>query len=44
MLKLISLDLDGTLLDPKGRITEASKAGYHLSFISLQVLYVAMCE
>lgn len=26
MLKLISLDLDGTLLDPKGRITEASKA------------------
>ena len=26
MIKLISLDLDGTLLDPKGRITEASKA------------------
>lgn len=26
MIKLISLDLDGTLLDPKGRITTASKA------------------
>lgn len=26
MIKLISLDLDGTLLDPKGRITQASKA------------------
>ena len=26
MVKLISLDLDGTLLDPKGRITDASKA------------------
>lgn len=26
MIKLISLDLDGTLLDPRGRITEASKA------------------
>ena len=26
MIKLISLDLDGTLLDPKGRITEASRA------------------
>ena len=26
MIKLISLDLDGTLLDPKGRITDASKA------------------
>lgn len=25
MVKLISLDLDGTLLDPKGRITDASK-------------------
>ena len=25
MIKLISLDLDGTLLDPKGRITAASK-------------------
>lgn len=26
MIKLISLDLDGTLLDPKGRVTEASRA------------------
>ncbi len=26
MIKLISLDLDGTLLDPKGQITAASKA------------------
>lgn len=26
MIKLISLDLDGTLLDPKGRVTDASKA------------------
>lgn len=26
MIKLISLDLDGTLLDPQGRITEASRA------------------
>lgn len=26
MIKLISLDLDGTLLDPKGKITAASKA------------------
>lgn len=26
MIKLISLDLDGTLLDPRGRVTEASKA------------------
>ncbi len=26
MIKLISLDLDGTLLDPQGRVTEASKA------------------
>ena len=26
MIKLISLDLDGTLLDPKGRITQASRA------------------
>lgn len=26
MVKLISLDLDGTLLDPQGRITDASKA------------------
>lgn len=26
MIKLIALDLDGTLLDPQGRITEASKA------------------
>ena len=26
MIKLISLDLDGTLLDPKGQVTEASKA------------------
>lgn len=26
MIKLISLDLDGTLLDPKGKITDASKA------------------
>lgn len=26
MIKLISLDLDGTLLDPRGRITAASKA------------------
>ena len=25
MIKLISLDLDGTLLDPQGRITESSK-------------------
>ena len=25
MIKLISLDLDGTLLDPKGRVTSASK-------------------
>lgn len=25
MIKLISLDLDGTLLDPKGRVTDASK-------------------
>lgn len=26
MIKLISMDLDGTLLDPKGRVTEASRA------------------
>lgn len=26
MIKLISLDLDGTLLDPKGRVTDASRA------------------
>lgn len=26
MIKLISLDLDGTLLDPRGRITDASRA------------------
>lgn len=26
MIKLISLDLDGTLLDPRGRVTAASKA------------------
>lgn len=26
MIRLISLDLDGTLLDPKGRVTDASRA------------------
>ena len=31
MVKLISLDLDGTLLDPQGQITPASKAAIALA-------------
>ena len=31
MVKLISLDLDGTLLDPQGQIAPASKAAIALA-------------
>ena len=33
MIRLIALDLDGTLLDPAGRITQASKDALSLIHI-----------